>query len=185
VGALIAEREEKIRSGEIKSKTNALMREFEGNFLEGLIDPQLGVFNRTYATVRLLEEYKKTERYGTPLVIAVLARGPEPHEKAAPDPMVQAASTLLLESRDSDVTGVLDERRFLLLLTCTGIPGAMTMVRRVMAALRRALPDGPRFHAGLAIAPHPEHPGPAHLLDAAAKAADQAAEEGRDFVEAP
>jgi len=189
VTALLAEREEKIRSGEIETEPIAALREFEGNFLEGLIDPHLGVFNRTYCTVRLLEEFKKTRRYGTPLVVAVLLLhdpiGGRGADEAASDAMAQAASTLLVESRESDVTGLLDERRFLLLLTNTGIPGATVMMRRVLAALRRSIPDGPRFHAGLGIAPHPDHVRPEDLLDAAARAAAQAAEEGRDFVEVP
>jgi PleD family two-component response regulator len=187
VSALVAEREAKVRSGEIEADPNDLVREFQANFLEGLIDPRLGVFNRTYVTVRLLEEYKKTLRYGTPLVVAVLtrnqSRAEEGDEGATRAAMAQAASTLLLESRDSDVTGVLDERRFLLLLTCTGIPGATTMLRRVMSALRRALPDGPRFHAGIVTVPHPDHGGPADAVDAAAKAAQRADDEGRDIVE--
>jgi DNA-binding response OmpR family regulator len=155
----------------------------EGSFLEPFLDPDSGVFNRTYLIVRLLEEYKKTRRYGTPLSAAVIALEKDVPPDEASDAMAQAGGLLLVESRDTDITGRLDERRFLLLLTNTGLPGAAAMMRRVLGALRRALPDGPRFHAGLAVAPHPDHAGPEDFIGAAERAAANAIERRVDVGE--
>lgn len=156
----------------------------EGSFLEPFLDPDSGVFNRTYLIVRLLEEYKKTRRYGTPLAAAVIALPPEVPEEEAADAMAQAGGILLVESRDTDITGRLDERRFLLLLTNTGLPGAAAMMRRVLGSLRRAMPDGPRFHAGLSVAPHADHAGPEDFIGAAEKSAQHAIERRIDIGDA-
>ncbi len=158
------------------------LKSTEGSFLEPFLDPDTGVFNRTYLVVRLHEEYKKTRRYGTPLAAAVIELAPGPEGDEAEDAMAQAGGILLVESRDTDIAGKLDDRRFLALLTSTGLPGAATMMRRVLGSLKRAMPDGPRFVAGLSIAPHPDHAGPEDFISAAEAAAKRAIAEGMEIA---
>jgi DNA-binding response OmpR family regulator len=180
VKGMLREREADVKSGERETEDFDL-KSSEGGFLEPFLDPDSGVFNRTYLIVRLLEEYKKTRRYGTPLAAAVVALPAEVPEEEATDAMAQAGGVLLVESRDTDITGRLDARRFLLLLTNTGLPGAAAMMRRVLGSLRRAMPDGPRFHAGLSVSPHADHAGPEDFISAAESAAQRAVEERIDI----
>ena len=181
VKGMLKEREAEAKGGTLEPEDFDL-KSSEGGFLEPFLDPDSGVFNRTYLIVRLLEEYKKTRRYGTPLAAAVIALPAGAPEDDASDAMAQAGGILLVESRDTDITGRLDARRFLLLLTNTGLPGAAAMMRRVLSSLRRAMPDGPRFRAGLAIAPHADHAGPEDFIGAAEAAAARALERGVDVA---
>jgi len=100
-------------------------------------DPLTGLHHKAYMSMKLEEEFKKSQRYGYPLSILLVdienfqdtirtAGKPAAHEM-----LLEAAGIFLCESRDVDCAGRMDEARFMLLLPNTDLAGARLMADRV------------------------------------------------------
>ncbi|MEW6742412.1 MAG: diguanylate cyclase [Planctomycetota bacterium] len=100
-------------------------------------DPVTGLYDHNYTRLRLEEEFKKSQRYGTPLSLVlvdvdnydeIVSRyGPMAGDAAVLD----VASVFLCESRDVDVAGRLDRARFVFVLPNTDVEGARVMADRI------------------------------------------------------
>lgn len=110
-----------------------------------LQDPETGLFDGPYATLKLDEEWKRSRRFHLPLSLLLLDLGPgltrlvEPARRAL---LADAAGVFLNECRDIDVLARFAPTTFLFLLPGTGPEGAEVVARRMLDALRQRLPRG-------------------------------------------
>ncbi len=157
VGSLLAEREDKIKKGELKPETSLSVLLGEGSFLDELMDQETGLYNQTYVLIKLEEEFKKSQRYGAPLVCALLRL------EGASDVVVnQVAGALLTESRDTDVAGRVTPRDFLLILPNTNLAGGKVLFQRLFASL--GIPTVSKLRLGLSVFPSDETQAPDDLI---------------------
>jgi diguanylate cyclase (GGDEF)-like protein len=101
-----------------------------------LTDPQTGLFNRSFTTFKLDEEFKRAARFNTPLsVILVELDG---ISRSGPATIVpEIASVFLNECRDIDTVGRTDAWEFLLLLPGTDADGCLVLAERLLAGLSK------------------------------------------------
>ena len=92
-----------------------------------LIDPVTGLFNYSFLSYKLDEEFKRARRFHAPLACAMLGF----ESQASDDTLRELSSIFLAASRDTDVLGRFDENSFLFLLPNTGPDGAEIMAQRV------------------------------------------------------
>jgi GGDEF domain-containing protein len=139
-------------TGQGESSFDRLLRfEREDSLLHRLQDPDTGLFDGPYATLKLDEEWKRSMRFHQPLSLLLLDLGPEflagsPAERRAV--LADAAGVFLNECRDIDVLARFAPSTFLFLLPGTGPDGAEVLARRILAALGERL--GPAVTKGLA-----------------------------------
>lgn len=123
-----------------------------------LQDPETGLFDGLYATWKLDEEFKRSQRFHHPLSLLLLDLGANVAAmQAGPDRRVvlaEAAAVFLNECRDIDVLARFSPTTFLFLLPGTPPEGAAALARRMLAALRGLqLPVGLEPCGGLAAVP--------------------------------
>lgn len=130
-------------SGRGESTVERLLRfEREDSLLVRLQDPETGLFDGPYATLKLDEEWKRSRRFHQPLSLLLLDLGPaltEQPEAARKGVLADAAGVFLNECRDIDVLARFSPTTFLFLLPGTGPEGAEVLARRMLAALRERL----------------------------------------------
>ncbi|MBL9076470.1 MAG: GGDEF domain-containing protein [Planctomycetes bacterium] len=135
-----------------------LQFERDDRLLHRLQDPETGLFDGPYATLKLDEEWKRAQRFQQPLSLLLVdlgtgfARLPDGERRAL---LAEAAGVFLNECRDIDVLARFSPSVFLLLLPGTGADGAEVLARRTLAALQTRLPAdrGLRLAAGLCTVP--------------------------------
>ncbi|MFK7742879.1 MAG: diguanylate cyclase [Planctomycetota bacterium] len=144
-------------SGQENSLQRLMRFEREDGLLTQLQDPETGLFDGPYATLKLDEEWKRSHRFHQPLSLLLLDLGfpdatSEADRRAA---LAEAAGVFLNISRDIDVLARFSQDVFLFLLPGTGPDGAQVLSERIVAGLRERL-QGP-FSAtpagGLATVP--------------------------------
>jgi len=129
-------------AGGQESSLQRLMRfEREDTLLTQLQDPETGLFNGHYATLKLDEEWKRAHRFHQPLSLLLLDLGFGPglsdiDRRAA---LAEAAGVFLNECRDIDVLARFSPEVFLFLLPGTGAEGAKVLSERIVASLRERL----------------------------------------------
>jgi len=126
-------------------KENSLQRlmrfEKEDTLLTKLQDPETGLFDGHYATLKLDEEWKRAHRFHQPLSLLLLDLGfgesmPDVDRRAA---LAEAAGVFLNECRDIDVLARFSADVFLFLLPGTGADGAQVLANRIVESLKSRL----------------------------------------------
>ena len=146
-------------SGRGESTVQRLLRfEREETLQTRLQDPETGLFDGPYATLKLDEEWKRAVRFHQPLSLLLLDLGPglpTLGETARRALLADAAGVFLNECRDIDVLARFTATTFLFLLPGTGSEGAEVLARRMLAALRKRLPESPGLVPACGIASIP------------------------------
>jgi GGDEF domain-containing protein len=135
--------------------------ERQDTLLHRLQDPETGLFDGPYASLKLDEEFKRATRMHLPLCLILLdmAVAPAALPPQGPDRrelLAEVASVFLNECRDIDVLSRFTETTFLFLLPGTGADGGTILARRMIRALReRPFASGVRLdpRAGLVAIP--------------------------------
>jgi len=147
------------RSGRGESAVQRLLRfEREESLQTRLQDPETGLFDGPYATLKLDEEWKRARRFHQPLSLLLLDLGPgltALGDVARRALLADAAGVFLNECRDIDVLARFTATTFLFLLPGTGPEGAEVLARRMLAALRKRLPADPGLEPACGIASIP------------------------------
>jgi GGDEF domain-containing protein len=139
------------KKGGGESTLQRLLRfESDVSLLTRLQDPETGLLDGHYATLKLEEEWKRSRRFHQPLSLLLLDVGKgletasEGKRRAA---LAEVAGVFLNECRDIDVLARFAPTVFLFLLPGTGPDGAEVLARRMLTALRE------RPMGGLELAP--------------------------------
>ena len=138
-----------------------LMRfEREDTVVTQLQDPETGLFNGHYATLKLDEEWKRAHRFHQPLSLLLLDLGfaPDMSDVDRRAALAEAAGVFLNECRDIDVLARFSPEVFLFLLPGTGAAGAQVLADRIVGSLRERLQGlvAARPTGGLASVPSSE-----------------------------
>ena len=143
VDALLARLEPQLGSSRGESSLQRLLRfEREDTLLNRLQDPETGLFDGPYATLKLDEEWKRAHRFHQPLSLVLLDLGlaGQLDDSARRQALAEAAGVFLNECRDIDVLARFAPTVFLFLLPGTGPAGAEVLANRTLSALRGRLP---------------------------------------------
>ncbi len=143
VDALLAKLEPQLGSARGESSLQRLLRfEREDTLLNRLQDPETGLFDGPYATLKLDEEWKRAHRFHQPLSLLLLdlGLGERVSDSERRQVLAEAAGVFLNECRDIDVLARFAPTVFLFLLPGTGPEGADVLAKRILAALRGRLP---------------------------------------------
>ncbi|MFB3051954.1 MAG: hypothetical protein ACE1Z0_08210, partial [Acidimicrobiia bacterium] len=111
--------------------------------LRQLQDSETWLFDGPYATWKLDEEWRRSNRFHEPLSLVLLDVGvgllelPDADRRAV---LVDAASVFLNECRDIDILARFSPTTFLFLLPGTGTDGADILAQRTIASLQERLP---------------------------------------------
>lgn len=148
-------------AGGQESSLQRLMRfEREDSLLTTLQDPETGLFDGPYATLKLDEEWKRAHRFHQPLSLLLLDLGfadglSDVDRRAA---LAEAAGVFLNECRDIDVLARFSQEVFLFLLPGTGAEGARVLSERIVCSLGERLEGlvSARPAGGLATVPSGE-----------------------------
>lgn len=138
IDALLAKLEPQLQSRGESSLQRLLRFEREDSLSTKLQDPETGLFDGPYATLKLDEEWKRAHRFHQPLSLLLLDLGPsvgafpESDRKAL---LAEASGVFLNECRDIDVLARFAPTVFLFLLPGTGPDGAEVLAKRILAAL--------------------------------------------------
>ncbi len=130
------------------------------SLLTRLTDPATGLFNGPFASYKLEEEFKRSQRFHQPLSLVLLDIGVG-EDAAGPAwnmALAEIAGVLLNECRDLDILARFTDTTFLLLLPGTGGAGATALCQRLLGGLgEREFGGGLRLvpRAGLVTAPAP------------------------------
>ncbi len=149
-------------SGGGESTVQRLLRfERDVSLLTRLQDPETGLLDGPYATLKLDEEWKRAQRFHQPLSLLLIDVGKEladagPADRSAA--LAEIAGVFLNECRDIDVLARFAPTVFLFLLPGTGPDGAGILGRRMLDALRGRRIAGVRLDpkAGMATVPSSE-----------------------------
>jgi GGDEF domain-containing protein len=134
-GKRLADLDESVILGHIRAW------EQDESFLQRLQDPETGLFDGAYASLKLDEEWKRAVRFHLPLSLVLLDIGgaaaamPEGPDRRAL--LADVASVFLNECRDIDVLGRFTTTTFLFLLPGTPPGGAEALARRLLETLRQ------------------------------------------------
>ncbi len=176
--------------GRARSALQRLLHwERQDTLLHRLQDPETGLFDGPYASLKLDEEFKRAQRMHLPLSLVLLDIGVAEDRLPAAGPdrrqlLAEVASVFLNECRDIDVLSRFTETTFLFLLPGTGPDGAAILTRRMIAALRdREFVEGVGLSpcAGLAAVPAtgiPDRRGFVAVAEACLERARQGAGDG-------
>lgn len=157
----------------------------EDSLATRLQDPETGLYDGAYATLKLDEEWKRSRRFHQPLGLLLLDLGAGVAKLPAAEqqPLLAAAAGVFLnECRDIDVLARFAPTTFLFLLPGTGADGAVVLAKRMLAALGERLPKRPEVvcRAGLAVAPSSQIPDQKSFLMVAEACLRAAAANGGD-----
>lgn len=133
-----------------------LQFEREDSVLQHLQDPETGLFDGPYASIKLEEEFKRAQRFHQPLALLLLDIGGAAGARIDRAVLAEVAGVFLNECRDIDVLARFTATTFLFLLPGTGPDGALVLARRMLQSLReRTFAGGMRLqpNAGMAWAP--------------------------------
>ena len=133
---------------------SAPAREESDAIMGALIDPVTGLFDYSFLSYKIDEEFKRARRFHAPLACAMLGF----ESQASDDTLRELSAIFLAASRDTDVLGRFDENSFLFLLPNTGPDGAEIMAQRVAnTADESRLLDlvGDRIELSIGIANYP------------------------------
>ena len=161
VDSLLERLQKDAGEGGQESSLQRLMRfEREDSLLTKLQDPETGLFDGPYATLKLDEEWKRAHRFHQPLSLLLLDLGfadevSDVDRRAA---LAEAAGVFLNECRDIDVLARFSPDVFLFLLPGTGAEGARVLADRIVASLAERLAAfvSARPAGGLATVPSAE-----------------------------
>ena len=163
-GLLARLQEEVAASGRGESTVERLLQfEAGDSLLNRLQDPETGLFDGPYATLKLDEEWKRARRFHQPLSLLLIDLGngmSKLADAARRSLLADAAGVFLNECRDIDVLARFSPSTFLFLLPGTGPEGAEVLARRMLAALTQRLPRGSGLTpvCGLAAVPSSQIP---------------------------
>ena len=157
-------------------------------------DPLTGLHHKAYMTMKLEEEFKKSQRYGNPLALLIVEV--ENYEEAMKDHgkpiahemLLEVAGVFLCESRDVDAAGRVEEARFMLLLPSTDLQGARRMADRVFQQVcqRRVFSGGKelsiRASVGISSMPSDDIPTVEDFADRALRAMRTASKMGGNRI---
>jgi GGDEF domain-containing protein len=150
-----------------RGRDSALQRllqfEREDSLSNRLQDPETGLFDGPYATLKLDEEWKRAMRFHQPLSLLLLDLGPRLRsldDATRRATLAEAAGVFLNECRDIDVLARFAPTVFLLLMPGTGPDGAEVVSKRILATLdqRFGKTHGLRPAGGLCSVPSSEIP---------------------------
>lgn len=165
VDALLARLEPRLASAGGETNLQRLLRfEQEDSLASRLQDPETGLFDGPYATLKLDEEWKRAHRFHQPLSLLLIELGSGVMALSAGDRravFAEASGVLLNECRDIDVLARFAPTIFLVLLPGTGPDGAEKLANRILAALRQRLAEGApglQPHGGLCSVPSADVP---------------------------
>jgi GGDEF domain-containing protein len=173
-------------SGRGETTVQRLLRfEREESLQTRLQDPETGLFDGPYATLKLDEEWKRAVRFHQPLSLLLLDLGPglpALGDAARRALLADAAGVFLNECRDIDVLARFTATTFLFLLPGTGAEGAAVLARRMLDSLRQRLPAAPGLEpaCGLATIPSSQVPDRRAFLLVAEACLRRAQDEGGD-----
>lgn len=143
VDSLLAKLEPQLGGARGESSLQRLLRfEREDSLSNRLQDPETGLFDGPYATLKLDEEWKRAHRFHQPLSLLLLDLGTEVGTRSEADQralLAEASGVFLNECRDIDVLARFAPTIFLFLLPGTGPDGAEVLARRILAALTSRL----------------------------------------------
>lgn len=125
-------------AGRETSLQRLLRFEREDSLSNRLQDPDTGLYDGPYATLKLDEEWKRARRFHQPLSLLLVDLGLPAASLADADrraALADAAGVFLNECRDIDVLARFSPEVFLLLLPGTGPAGAEILARRIVEAL--------------------------------------------------
>jgi hypothetical protein len=127
--------------------------ERQDTLVERLQDPETGLFDGPYASLKLDEEVKRSQRMHLPLSLILLHIGLEPEQLPSQGPerrelLAEVAAVFLNECRDIDVLSRFTETTFLFLLPGTGPDGARRLAGRMIQQLASR-----QFGPGIALDP--------------------------------
>jgi len=173
------EKHDKFLSSLLKGKTSIK----PDGLIAKISDPLTGLCNRAYIHLKLEEEFKKSRRYGTPLscILVEISNFENIFNKygknSVNEVLVEVASMLLCESRDIDISGRVEDSKFLILLPNTHLEGAKVMANRVFYNILERpieLSDGDskvalKISAGISHFPSPAVNTVEDMLDRAVK----------------
>jgi GGDEF domain-containing protein len=153
VDELLQRVQAEMRSSGREDSTLQRLLQFErdDSLLNRLQDPETGLFDGPYATLKLDEEWKRAMRFHQPLSLLLvdlgpgIARLPDAERRTL---LAEAAGVFLNECRDIDVLARFQPTVFLFLLPGTGPHGAEVLGRRMLASLAGRLAGTP----GLSLA---------------------------------
>lgn len=150
-----------------RGRDSALQRllqfEREDSLSNWLQDPETGLFDGAYATLKLDEEWKRAMRFHQPLSLLLLDLGPRLRsldDATRRATLAEAAGVFLNECRDIDVLARFAPTVFLMLMPGTGPDGAEVVGKRILATLdqRFGKAHGLRPAGGLCSVPSSEIP---------------------------
>jgi GGDEF domain-containing protein len=164
VDELLARLEPQLGTVRGETSLQRLLRfEREDSLGTRLQDPETGLFDGPYATLKLDEEWKRAHRFHQPLSLLLLDVGPGIQALADAERrelLAEASGVFLNECRDIDVLARFAPTVFLMLLPGTGPDGAEVLANRILAALRQRLARFPGIRpvGGLGSVPSSEIP---------------------------
>ncbi|MCA8966208.1 MAG: GGDEF domain-containing protein [Planctomycetes bacterium] len=149
------------RGGGESTLQRLLRFESDVSLLTRLQDPETGLLDGPYATLKLDEEWKRAIRFHQPLSLLLLDVGRGLEEADADErraALAEVAGVFLNECRDIDVLARFAPTVFLFLLPGTGPDGAEVLARRMLTALRERPLGGVELDpaCGLAAVPSSE-----------------------------
>jgi diguanylate cyclase (GGDEF)-like protein len=117
-------------------------RDSENTLLAELTDPVTGLWNAEYTEIKLVDEFKRSRRFHTPLACVIFASDtPFPNTSRGRSDrrrlLRELSGVMLCESRDVDHLARLDDDRFIAILPHTDAVGAETMASRVANAVSK------------------------------------------------
>lgn len=141
VDALLAKLEPQLAARGESSLQRLLRFEREDSLLTRLQDPETGLFDGPYATLKLDEEWKRAHRFHLPLSLLLIDLGLDASRSEAERKgmLAEASGVFLNECRDIDVLARFAPTVFLFLLPGTGQDGAEVLAKRILASLRTRL----------------------------------------------
>lgn len=127
------------RGGGESTLQRLLRFESDVSLLTRLQDPETGLLDGPYATLKLDEEWKRAIRFHQPLSLLLLDVGRGLEDAGADErraALAEVAGVFLNECRDIDVLARFAPTVFLFLLPGTGPDGAEVLARRMLTSLR-------------------------------------------------
>jgi GGDEF domain-containing protein len=143
VDALLAKLEQEIGSDEGR-QASALQRMLHdgerSGLLQRLVDAETGLFDGPYASFKLDEEFKRSQRFHQPLSLLLLDVGVDLDSSFLTPPdrqafLAEVSAVFLNECRDIDVLARFTESTFMILMPGTGSAGAAVVADRMLDEL--------------------------------------------------
>ncbi len=143
VDALLARLEKEIAS-DVGRQSSVLQRMLaaggESTVFDDLTDSETGLFDGPYASFKLDEEFKRSQRFHQPLSLLLLDIGVDPESCSDRQQfLAEVASVFLTECRDIDLIARFTADTFMVLMPGTGPDGAELMAKRMLEGVRQKI----------------------------------------------